>query len=297
MNNSQVLKVSVIVPSYNMAAFLPETIESILKQDYQPLEIIVVDDGSTDNTASVVEPYLDRVRYVYQTNGGEASARNTGIKASSGDALMFVDADDLLPEGSISTLAHKLAQLDKKYCLVHGEMESFKDKTGEFLGISSFRDVSQNRTKIFTEMTNLILASLVRKESIEAVGMFAEEVKDGVITDILMKLCKIGNFYSIDETVYKYRIREGSRSRTFSYERASLLTQQNQERLESLLKGESLITKIRAWSAHYLRYGIKLYPYDRNKSRKLMILSLLIFPFNIRAIKLLRSSFKVKINI
>jgi glycosyltransferase involved in cell wall biosynthesis len=90
--------VSVIIPCYNQAQFLHEAIESALAQTYSNREIIVVDDGSTDNIAEVVRRY-STVCYVYQENAGPSAARNTGLKQSHGEYLVFLDADDrLLPE-------------------------------------------------------------------------------------------------------------------------------------------------------------------------------------------------------
>ena len=91
--------VSVIIPSYNCAAYLPRAIESALAQTYTNLEIIVVDDGSTDSTPDVVKPYLDRVRYIRQQNKGLPGARNAGIRASQSEFVALLDADDAwLPE-------------------------------------------------------------------------------------------------------------------------------------------------------------------------------------------------------
>jgi glycosyltransferase involved in cell wall biosynthesis len=90
--------VSVIIPCYNQAHFLDEAIESVLAQTYSNHEIIVVDDGSTDNTATVARCHSP-VRYIYQENAGPSAARNTGVKESRGEYLVFLDADDrLLPE-------------------------------------------------------------------------------------------------------------------------------------------------------------------------------------------------------
>ncbi|PYX11479.1 MAG: hypothetical protein DMG84_23855 [Acidobacteria bacterium] len=90
--------VSVIIPCYNQAHFLHEAIESVLAQSYPNFEIIMVNDGSTDSTADVVRRYSP-VRYVYQENAGLSSARNTGLKKSRGEYVVFLDADDrLLPE-------------------------------------------------------------------------------------------------------------------------------------------------------------------------------------------------------
>jgi glycosyltransferase involved in cell wall biosynthesis len=94
--------VSVIVPAYNSADFLPDAVESIRRQSYPHLEIIIVDDGSTDGTANVVQNLNDRdLRYVYQPNGGPARARNYGLRIARGEVIAFLDADDLWPPGRV----------------------------------------------------------------------------------------------------------------------------------------------------------------------------------------------------
>ena len=100
MNANQPL-VSVVIPCFNHGRFLPEAIESVLAQTYPWIEILVVDDGSTDNTREVAAQY-PHVRYVYQHNQGLSAARNTGIRHSTGDFLVFLDADDLLYPGAIA---------------------------------------------------------------------------------------------------------------------------------------------------------------------------------------------------
>lgn len=87
-------RVSVIIPSYNCAAYIVQTLDSILAQDYQDFEVIVVDDGSTDATRSIVAGYAPRVRLIEQTNGGVCKARNRGIREASGDFVCLLDHDD-----------------------------------------------------------------------------------------------------------------------------------------------------------------------------------------------------------
>ena len=87
--------ISCVVPVYNGERYLAETLDSILAQTYQPREVIVVDDGSTDRTAAVAASYAPGVRYLWQVNAGEAAARNRGISASRGDFIAMLDADDL----------------------------------------------------------------------------------------------------------------------------------------------------------------------------------------------------------
>jgi glycosyltransferase involved in cell wall biosynthesis len=99
--------VSVIIPSYNHAQYLPQAIDSILQQDYSNIEIVVVDDGSTDDTNTVIANY-PQVKYVHQQNQGLSAARNTGIDHSTGDCLAFLDADDWFFPGALSNLVNTL---------------------------------------------------------------------------------------------------------------------------------------------------------------------------------------------
>src|SRR5215218_5526383 len=92
--------VSVIITTYNHSHYLPQAISSVLRQDFQNKEIIVVDDGSKDNTKEIVAQY-PQVRYIYQTNKGLSAARNTGIDNSTGEYLIFLDADDWFFEGCL----------------------------------------------------------------------------------------------------------------------------------------------------------------------------------------------------
>lgn len=94
--------ISIIIPCFNHGNYLEEALESIFSQQYEAVEIVVVDDGSTDNTKAVTEQY-NQVKYFYQDNKGLSAARNTGIKNCSGDLLVFLDADDWLLPGALKT--------------------------------------------------------------------------------------------------------------------------------------------------------------------------------------------------
>jgi len=92
-------KVSVIIPTYNRALYIAETLESVFSQTFKDYEVIVVDDGSSDNTADVLKPYMVRIDYIRKENGGQGSARNAGIKVACGEYIAFLDSDDLwVPE-------------------------------------------------------------------------------------------------------------------------------------------------------------------------------------------------------
>lgn len=86
--------VSVIVPAYNRAATIARCIDSVLNQTYRPIEVIIVDDGSTDQTVEVIQSYGDQVKLICQPNGGPSSARNTGVAKSKGEIVSFLDSDD-----------------------------------------------------------------------------------------------------------------------------------------------------------------------------------------------------------
>lgn len=88
------LSISVIIPAYNCAAFLPETLESVFAQTCRDYEVILIDDGSTDNTKNIIAPYLNRIIYIFQENKGLPAARNTGIRAAKGEFIALLDADD-----------------------------------------------------------------------------------------------------------------------------------------------------------------------------------------------------------
>ena len=96
-------KISVIIPTYNCGLYLGEAIESVLSQTFQDHEIIVIDDGSTDDTKNIVRKYVlkypEKIRYFYQKNMGPSAARNVGIREAEGEFIAFLDADDIfLPE-------------------------------------------------------------------------------------------------------------------------------------------------------------------------------------------------------
>jgi len=93
--------VSVIIPTYNRASFLKEALDSVLLQQNAEMEVIVVDDGSTDDTAAIVESFGRAVTYLYQSNAGVSAARNTGIKAARGRWLALLDSDDLWLPGKL----------------------------------------------------------------------------------------------------------------------------------------------------------------------------------------------------
>lgn len=122
--------VSVIIPTYNYGRFIGEAVESALSQTLRPAEVIVVDDGSTDDTEEVVRGFGDAVRYIKQENAGVSAARNRGVAESSGQYIAFLDADDIWEPEKLEKQMAKFAD-DPKIGLVHCGMREFDAETGE----------------------------------------------------------------------------------------------------------------------------------------------------------------------
>lgn len=102
--------VSVVIVNYNYGRYLKQCIESVLAQDYEPMEVIVVDDGSTDDSRALIESYSDRVLTLFKPNGGVISATNHGFELSYGSVVIFVDADDYLLPGAVAAHTRALRE-------------------------------------------------------------------------------------------------------------------------------------------------------------------------------------------
>ncbi len=124
--------VSVVIPSYNYGRYLAAAVESVFAQTYPPLEIIVVDDGSDDDTREVASRYGDRIRYVRTDNRGVSAARNTGVELAKGDLVAFLDADDRWLPRKLE-LQIPLFDTDEKPGMVHTGSRVFDNPTGDTL--------------------------------------------------------------------------------------------------------------------------------------------------------------------
>ena len=153
--------VSVIIPTYNRAGLISQAIDSVLQQTYSDFEIIVADDGSTDDTAAVVKKYGDRVRYVYTQNGGTGHARNVGMQHATGRYLIFLDSDDVFYPYTLE-LETRLLERFPQVSMVCAEVTGFSDRG--FLERyhmksyheSSFRDPSVTYERIFASSMPLL---------------------------------------------------------------------------------------------------------------------------------------------
>ena len=128
---------SIIIPTYNRAAFLPKAIESVLNQTYTDWELIIVDDGSTDNTREVVSQYNDgRITYIYQQNAERSAARNNGINHAKGDYICFMDSDEYLYNERLDELSKVIKNNSNKTACYYTDIrfEGYKNyiRTGKY---------------------------------------------------------------------------------------------------------------------------------------------------------------------
>jgi glycosyltransferase involved in cell wall biosynthesis len=120
------MKASVVIPSYNSAAFVREAVESALSQTVSPCRVIVVDDGSTDETRRVLEPLMARIDYCYQQNQGVSAARNAGLSRVDSDYCIFLDADDVLEPDALEQLLRRIPSSGDRR-IVYGDVLRFRD--------------------------------------------------------------------------------------------------------------------------------------------------------------------------
>ncbi|MBX7174811.1 MAG: glycosyltransferase family 2 protein [Pyrinomonadaceae bacterium] len=172
--------ISVLIPVYNSENYIAEAIESVLRQTYQDFEIIVVDDGSTDNTRQVIESFGEKVQYHYQKNYGAGVARNKCIALSRGDFLAFLDADDVWSKNKLELQMQEF-EADNSLEAVFGMVENVKQKDWEQRVFQTNAPV-ENLFKGFTQTTMLI-----KRESFLRVGMFPEENTIGEFVDWLLR--------------------------------------------------------------------------------------------------------------
>lgn len=163
---------SVIIPTYNRAAFLPETIRSVLDQSFRDFELLVIDDGSTDNTEEVVRDFKDnRIRYFKIANGERGRARNTGIRQSRGEYVTFLDSDDVFYPDHLA-VAHKSLTEKKRPEILHMGYE-IKQPDGKVLSKMIFPETTLNRSVLKANIMSC-MGVFIRKD-VAVQYQFAEE--------------------------------------------------------------------------------------------------------------------------
>lgn len=208
MNN---IKISILVPVYNVEQYLPRCIESVLTQDFQDWEMILVDDGSPDKCPQICDEYAEkdnRIRVVHKPNGGANSARLTGVEVSQGAYLMFLDSDDYLLPKALSILYNKI---EEGYDMVRGAymfvypdgtaMPSISQQSCLYNGKDSYR-----RMLIYGEIENYMWGAIYRHDVFEK--RFFNSCNDISIGEDwclnFLVASNIRNIYIIKDVVYAY---------------------------------------------------------------------------------------------
>lgn len=238
--------VDVIIPVYNCERFIRQALASVVSQDYAPNKIIVVDDGSTDATAALVQGFVSPVpiQYLYKSNGGPNSARNAGMAHSTSDYLAFLDADDeWFPEKLSRQLQlfesgelHDLAAVYCQYLVIDDGGQICPDAFIVALDPA-------NRGRIFDRLlaANTITGSasgiMIRRECLDRVGEFDESLRGGEDWDMWLRLAQQYQFDYVAEKLVKIRRHSSNAQR------------------DSLLMFRNSLMFYNKWSASAVRFG------------------------------------------
>ena len=189
--------VSVVIPTYNRCKYVTKAIDSVLAQTFTDYEIIVVDDGSTDNTRVVLQSYLSKIRYIFQENKGVSAARNAGIVAAKGEWIAFLDSDDEWLSAKLELQMKDINQ-HPDAILVCSNV-SFEGPTE--MQIDYFKGcLSFCKNKVFFVKEPLFKSYawtstvLAKRNEVFAVGLFDEKLTIHEDTDLFLRLSLIGGF-------------------------------------------------------------------------------------------------------
>lgn len=282
------LKVSVIIPAYNSATILSHAIDSVLQQTYQHTEIIIVDDGSKDNTKEILKPYLKlhagKIKYFYQENYGSSVARNNGIRLSNGDYIAFLDADDQWFKDKLER------QLDfvknNSQCHLVFSNARIINQDGNFLrnyikDCSIFKNANQMFLMLL--MKNFIPFSSVmaKRDILHKVGLFDESLRGCEDYDLVLKISKLVPLGFISDNLINYRISPGNKSSNIEFRHRMTLTVVKRFSIhdKQFLKKHRVIIYKR-WSGCHYSLGYALY--EKNKLRdanKEFLKSIRYYPF------------------
>lgn len=235
--NSLTDKVSIIVPIYNPGKYLTACIESLINQDYANTEIILINDGSSDDSSDIAKRYItDNVIFVDKVNEGVSKTRNLGLKRSSGELIMFVDADDILPRNSVSTLVKAMKESNADYVCgmisleYNGNIVSRKSRVefGEYHPSQLLGRIIDDGT-LSGMLLGSVCASLYKKEIIdEGCITFSEKIcqnEDGLFN--IEYILQSEKLKFIPDCTYYYRqyAESTSKRNAVSYELNNLIRQ------------------------------------------------------------------------
>ncbi len=194
--------VSVIIPVFNGEDFIREAIENVLSQKYPALEIIIINDGSTDGTEAIIKQLPVDIRYFTQDNNGPSAARNKGIRDASGEFITFLDADDLWPENNLNIMVDEiLRNPDMEVIRGYAQLMEFNKASGCY-------DYVGNPKESFP---HYIGAAIYRKSAFEKVGLFDPMLRFGEDSDWFLRAGEMKlNIKRLEETSLYVRRHEGN---------------------------------------------------------------------------------------
>lgn len=233
--------VSVILPAYNARAYIAQAVASVLTQDYANLELLVVDDGSTDGTAEHPALQDERIRILQQTNAGPAAARNLGLAQAKGDLIAFIDADDLWLPGKLTTQVSYL-QTHPDVSIVFGGFQRWEPAAdGHFVmpTVTAAPGVPHGLTQpsgwIYTDLlldsVVHIITAMVRREVFDAVGHFDTQLPTGEDYDFWLRVSRLFQIHQLARTLACYRIHPHSLTKSPLPESNELLVLQKALRI------------------------------------------------------------------
>lgn len=213
--------VSIIIATYNKGAFIKKAIESVLGQSYKQLEIIIIDDGSTDNTKKIVSPYLQagKIKYIYQKNSGSAVARNRGIKFAQGKYIAILDSDDFWVDKQKLEKQVNFLEKNSEYSLVGGGMIIINKKgkkIGKYIPPETDNDI---RKLILIKNPFAHSTVLFRKDKWELTkGYISRQISSTDEWSLWLEMGKLGKFYNFREVFVNYlRSEKGSSKQNLKY--------------------------------------------------------------------------------
>ena len=210
------MKISVITPTYNSAKYILEAIDSVLAQTHAPAEIIVVDDGSKDNTRTILDSYIKsgKIKYFYQNNSGPGAARNMAISRASGELIAFLDADDIWEPDKLERQAKFFT--DSQIGIVYSDMKFIGSK----FKFKYFSEIEPefHRGHIFEELiqANFIATSttVIRKSFFDSVRGFKENISIGEDYDLWLRMGMTCKADFVPRALVQYRIHSEQVSRS-----------------------------------------------------------------------------------
>jgi glycosyltransferase involved in cell wall biosynthesis/ADP-heptose:LPS heptosyltransferase/ubiquinone/menaquinone biosynthesis C-methylase UbiE len=201
--------ISICIPTYNRAQFLSLAIQSALNQNYQNYEILIIDDGSTDNTGQIVKEFASqKIRYIKKENEGRPKTRNKLIHEAKGDYILWLDDDDILAEELLPKYS-KILQKDPTIDVIYGNLQLFDSSNGNNLQLYNPVDYSESNKDLIANLISgsgiTFPGSLIKKSILQNHGGFNEEYLRAQDNEFWARIGTEARFYKIDYVVCRYR--------------------------------------------------------------------------------------------